>query len=74
MKTVTEMSCGCKIMQGNYYHIRYCPLHAAAPELLDALKAIYEDGLVIDALSLAGLEDVLDTAGSAIAKATGGQP
>ena len=48
-------------------------LLSAAPALLEALKGIYEDGLVIDALSLVGLEDVLDTAGSAIRKAEGGE-
>ena len=48
-------------------------LIAAAPAMLEALKGIYEDGLVIDALSLAGIEDVLNTAGSAIRKAEGGE-
>ena len=44
--------CGCKIVYGHKLHdvglltdtvtISYCPLHAAAPLLLEALKAMHE--------------------------------
>ena len=44
-------------------------LIAAAPELLEMLKSLCENELVIDALSLAGLVDVLDAAEQAIDKA-----
>ena len=37
----TSLSCGCMVgheLQSPYFPIRHCPLHAAAPELLAALK------------------------------------
>jgi len=37
-----KMKCGCVIAepQGDDWQIFYCPLHAAAPEILEALKRI----------------------------------
>ncbi len=44
-------------------------LIAAAPEMLAALKAHLDNGLVVDALSLAGLDDELNAIAKAIADA-----
>ena len=41
----TSLSCGCMVgheLQSPYFPIRHCPLHAAAPELLEAAKAAIE--------------------------------
>lgn len=46
--------CGCA---ASYNRIRYCPLHAAAPALLEALEQAYERFIRIGDLDYA--EDVL---------------
>ena len=39
--TKTFLSCGCEIYEQNSkYHIKYCPLHKSAPQLLSACKAM----------------------------------
>jgi hypothetical protein len=48
-------------------------IEAQNADLLAALKAVYENRLVIDALDLAGLYDELDAIGQAIAKAEGSE-
>ena len=38
-----KMSCGCTVvMTGNSADIDYCPKHAAAPEMYDAIKKVYK--------------------------------
>lgn len=71
---------------GGWLTIRYCPLHAAAPELLAALAGIVREWEAErltwhenrpEVLSLRVPQpnnDHFDNARAAIAKATGGQP
>lgn len=38
-----KMACGCSIASTGPLYIVYCPLHKAAPEMLEALKKIEDD-------------------------------
>lgn len=52
----------------------YCPMHAAAPDLLDACKAFVAEAGSLDFEMTPGEREAFDLATAAIAKATGEQP
>ena len=66
--------CGCKVSMGYWwpqtYKLTYCPLHAAAPELLEALKDV-KDYFWGDDTPVKTEYDVQEFAEQAIAKAKG---
>jgi len=70
MITIKKYKCGCTIKQGQYGEgfLEMCPMHDAAPDLLDACKLTIEHLLweKIQPRHLKQLEQ-------AIAKATGGE-
>ena len=45
--TKTFLSCGCEIYEQNSkYHIKHCPLHKSAPQLLKACNILADCGVV----------------------------
>lgn len=69
-------SCGCRVAEDASLRytgeILYCPLHAAARELLRALKALLNAPVSGDPSVIAEREQVRERARAAIAKAAGG--
>lgn len=83
MKNTRRMSCGCVISFPDVPEmttLTFCPLHGAAPELLEAcnLALAVAESLIHDEYDgtdmLAGMLAQLDPVRTAIAKAKGDQP
>lgn len=57
--TVIKNDCGCIVTQDRHGSIlTYCPLHGSAPELYEALLAVYKD---IELQNVEGGSDELNT-------------
>ena len=68
-------NCGCVVhcnhqVEGNATTIAYCPIHAAAPKLLEAAQRINRDIYAMGAAALGRMSD-MDALDAAIAKSEG---